>query len=352
MARKRNKTISQEQKVKAETQLKEIQRRVDYDTKDFTVELIVSKFKRGEFFVPEYQRDFIWSDENKASFIESVLLGLPIPFMFLGDCEKDGNMEIIDGVQRINTLVAFSENQLTLLELPKLNELNGFSFSDLSESQQRRFNNRTLRIIVLDEDTPNELRQDIFSRVNRSGKKVNDSEFRRGTYPGRLTDFIDKCARDSLFVSLCPVSDTQKKRHERFELVLRFFAYVNDYDSFEHKVAPFLDSFLVLHQNSFDEQGYIIEFNRMCNFVKETFPFGFAKTENATTTPRVRFEAISVGAALALSINPTLKVASVDWLDSEDFEEYTTSDASNNQGKLKRRVEYVRDQLLKDAVHE
>ena len=90
----------------------------------------------------------------------------------------------------------------------------------------------------------------------------------------------------------------------------------------------------------------------MCEFVRNTFPFGFAKTQNATTTPRVRFEAISVGVVLALRINPTLKVDNVAWIDSEDFEEYTTSDASNNQGKLKRRVEYVRDQLLKDAVHE
>jgi len=135
---KRKKTISLEQKTKAEIQLKDLQRRVDYDTKDFTVELIVEKFKRGEFFVPGYQRDFIWSDKNRASFIESVLLGLPIPFMFFGDCE-DGKMEIIDGVQRINTLVSFINHQLLLQDLPKLTELNGFSFADLSEPQRRRF---------------------------------------------------------------------------------------------------------------------------------------------------------------------------------------------------------------------
>ena len=140
---KRKKIISQEQKTKADAQLIELQRRVDYDTKDYTVELIVGKFKQGEFFIPEYQRDFIWAEKNRSSFIESVLLGLPIPFMFFGDCD-DGKMEIIDGVQRINTLVYFIENQLTLRELPKLTKLNGFSFSDLTEAQQRRFNNKSL----------------------------------------------------------------------------------------------------------------------------------------------------------------------------------------------------------------
>lgn len=82
-------------------------------------------------------------------------------------------------------------------------------------------------------------------------------------------------------------------------------------------------------------------------FVKENFPYGFAKTKKAKSTPRVRFEAISVGVALALRKNPDLKINNVEWLDSEKFKEYTTSDASNNEGKLKLRVEYVRDQLLK-----
>lgn len=74
---------------------------------------------------------------------------------------------------------------------------------------------------------------------------------------------------------------------------------------------------------------------------------GFAKTENAKSTPRVRFEALAVGVALALREKPNLSVTDIDWINSEKFKEYTTSDASNNEGKLKLRVEYVRDQLLK-----
>ena len=81
-------------------------------------------------------------------------------------------------------------------------------------------------------------------------------------------------------------------------------------------------------------------------FVREHFEFGFAKSQNATTTPRVRFEAISVGVALALKEQPELSVDNVDWIHSPEFKEHTTSDASNNEGKLVARVEYVRDQLL------
>ena len=90
----------------------EAQRKViTYDTFDFTVELLLNKFspvnpiidENKDVFIPDYQRNFVWKDEQKARFIESVILGLPIPIMFFART-KDNNMEIIDGSQRIRTL--------------------------------------------------------------------------------------------------------------------------------------------------------------------------------------------------------------------------------------------------------
>lgn len=91
---------------------------------------------------------------------------------------------------------------------------------------------------------------------------------------------------------------------------------------------------------------YRTDFERTLAFVRDHFEFGFAKSQNATTTPRVRFEAIAVGVALALKEKPDLNVDNVDWINSDAFKEQTTSDASNNEGKLAARVEYVRDRLL------
>lgn len=350
MVRKRKKVILYEQKAEADIQLKTLQKQIDYDTKDYPIEIIVAKFNKSEFYIPEYQREFVWKDKNKASFIESVLLGLPIPFMFFGGCD-DGKMEIIDGAQRVQTLVSFINDEFVLSALPKLTLLKDFKFSDLSEPQQRRFLNKTLRVIVLNESTPNDIRQDIFNRINTSGIKANESEVRRGSYPGKLTDFIDKYSKDERFVKLCPVSESQYDRHERFELLLRFFAYVNNYTDFDHSVKDFLDDFLIKNQNSFNEEAYTDDFKKTMEFVSKYFPSGFAKSKSAKTTPRVRFEALSVGVALALKVNPDLEISSIDWIESERFKELTTSDASNNQGKLKERVEYVRDQLLEGAKH-
>ena len=77
--------LTPEQSARIEEQILEKQRAIDYDTKEFTVELLVNKFESGEFFIPSYQRAFVWLRERQSKFIESVLLGLPIPFMFMAD---------------------------------------------------------------------------------------------------------------------------------------------------------------------------------------------------------------------------------------------------------------------------
>lgn len=345
------KKVTPEQVEAAERQLKELQRQVEYDTKDYTLELLLDKFEKGDFYIPDYQRQFVWKPNNRSLFIESVLLGLPIPFMFFAGCD-DGRLEIIDGAQRMQTLREFVKRKMKLSKLAKLTELDGFVFEDLSTATQRKFLNRTFRVVVLDEKTTTDIRQDLFNRINTSGVKASDSEVRRGSYPGKLTSYIEKCCKNELFVALCPISKSKAVRQERFELVLRFFAYLNDYKHFEHEVNPFLNDFLAKNLDSFDEQQYETDFIGMLNFVQKHFQFGFAKSQNATTTPRVRFEAISVGVALALRAYPDLEVKNVDWLNSEEFKVLTTSDASNNEGKLVARVEYVRDRLIEAKVND
>ena len=148
--------------------------------------------------------------------------------MFFAGCD-DGRLEIIDGAQRIQTIDEFVNQKMKLANLPKLNLLDGFCFDDLSIATQRKFLNRTFRVVVLDEKTTSDIRQDLFNRINTTGMKASDSEVRRGSYPGRLTSFIEDCCKNQLFVSLCPITKDKENRQERFELLLRFFAYLYDY---------------------------------------------------------------------------------------------------------------------------
>ena len=355
--------ITIQQRDLAEIEILQQSKTVRYDTRDFTIGYLVSEFNPNKessdenhyvnktFVIPEYQRNSIWTPADKSLFIESILLGLPIPFLFF--CERDdGTVEIVDGVQRITTLYSFINNELRLSKLQKLSSLNGFKYLDLSDAMQKKFKNRALRIIVLDGDTSLSFRQDLFSRVNRSGRKITDAEFRRGTFPGALTDFIEKCSKDVLFMKLCPLSDNKVARYARFELVLRFFAFVNQYEDFKHDVAPFLDKYLLENQQNFDKSSFLDEFTKMCEFVEKYFPNGFAKPDSQKAVPNVRFEAISVGAALALRENPDLIPTDMNWLESDGFKQTTTTDASNNPGRLKERIEFVKNSLLGVRHHD
>lgn len=344
-------TISVEKRASAEEQIRTLQKEINFDTKDYPIEVLVDKFRADDFYIPEYQRQFIWDEITKTRFIESVLLGLPIPFMFFSDNE-DARCEIIDGAQRTQTLEEFLYNDLVLMGLERLTCLNGFTFQDLPLIFQRKFKGRTLRIIVLADTTTLQTRQDIFNRINTGGKKAISSEIRRGSHTGAFMSFVEKCADDALFNKLCPISLTMKKRYEDSELVVRFFAYLNDYKNFVHRVDEFLDNFVKESETNFEELAYQNEFSMMLTFVEKHFPFGFAKSKNAKSTPRVRFEAISVGVALALREKPGLDPCSMDWLESLEFQTHTTTHASNSPGRVIGRIEYVRDMLLGDDVNE
>ena len=152
------------------------------------------------------------------------------------------------------------------------------------------------------------------------------------------------------------MSPNKEIRDERMEFTLRFFAYLENYQQFQHSVREFLDEYMRQYSSKDEENTQSMdnqeiqrmneEFERVLEFVKTHYPHGFKKTENAKETYRVRFEAISVGTALALRIKPNLTPPNMEWLDSHEFKQFTTSDASNSKPKVKSRIEYVRDKLL------
>ena len=168
--------ISEADLRKAETEIKEKQREVDYDQRHFTIDYIVQLFNADELYIPNYQRPFVWRDRQKMRFIESVILGVPISAMLFA--ADDGRLAIIDGGQRIQTLEAFLNDDLRLSGLEKLPSLNGFTFSDLPMSQQRKFVNRMPRVVVFEATTTDQTLLDIFERINTSGVKTNSNEIR------------------------------------------------------------------------------------------------------------------------------------------------------------------------------
>jgi len=333
-----------------EREIVEQQRTVRYDTKEYTVEFLSEKYTKGEIVIPEYQRNLVWSEEKKSKFIESVIIGLPIPFMF-GTENKDGFVEIIDGSQRLRTINEFLKGELELVNIEKIGSINGYIYDELPSAQKRKLKNKSLRMVLLNEVDEN-VCIDIFERINTGAEELRPSEVRKGAFKGPFYDLVLKMAAKKEFKALTPMSQKTANRGERDELALRFFCYSDIYLQFKHDVRLFLDRYTKEMNRKFAEspdlaEEYECRFNNMISFVARNFENGFAKNRNRVT-PRVRFESLSVGTCLALQEKPEVLESQidVDWLSSDDFKEHTTTHGSNNSNRLKNRIEYVRDQIL------
>lgn len=347
-----------------EAQIESHRKVVSYNIIEYPIEVIVGKYlgkddepeieggaAKAEFYIPDYQREHTWDARRKSKFIESVIIGLPIPFMFLAEVKnEEARLEVVDGSQRIRTLAEFTSDNLVLNQLKKLPALNGATFSQLSLARQRKFNRTTIRIIALSEDADEETRRDLFERINTGSDQLTDMEERRGIMHGPFISFIERCAAHPVFIDLAPLSPSYVKRREREEYVLRFFAYLEHYREFDKRVKEFLDDYVKEKMIAFDEHAMWMQFERMLNFVATNFPTGFRRPEYKTVK-RVRFEAISVGVALALSENSSLVPSPTDvWSNTPEFHKLTTSDSSNSKPKVIARIEYVRNQLKSNAL--
>lgn len=346
-----------------ETQINKLKKEVAYDTRDFTIELIVSKYKNGfdddtnEIYVPEYQRDFVWDENRQSKMIESIMLGLPVPSIFIAE-GSNGRFEIVDGSQRIRTLSAFLHDELELSGLKKITSLNGHVFSSLEVSRQRKFKNTAMSIIVLAETASEEMKNDLFERINKGADLLRNMETRKGIYHGPFTDFIYKeCSLNEKFRGMIILSKAVKNRQEYEELIVRFFAMTDNYPkytNFSRSVTRALDEYMQSENERFTkdvESNKRAAFNRMVNFVSDNFMFGFSKAEGMDTS-RILFEAISVGVHLALEKKPDLKLTGkIDvrfWTSKREFSKVIAGEYKTHAtATLKSRIDFVCNSLIR-----
>jgi hypothetical protein len=207
---------------------------------------------------------------------------------------------------------------------------------------------------VLDEATEHSTRVEMFRRLNTTGKKLHDAEIRKGAYQGPFLTLILECANSDLFKGLTPrISKASDASSERQELVTRFFVYSDNYQDFRHDVQRFLDNYLIHgneHLKADDLNRMSKEFFDAMQFIQKHCPHAFYRTEKAGVLPRVRFEAVAVGVNLALRQMPDLNVKEFDWLWGDELNALVRTDASNSGPRLRTRIQFVRDMLLKLAV--
>ncbi|MEN6535040.1 MAG: DUF262 domain-containing protein [Bryobacteraceae bacterium] len=338
-------------------QLNEQKRKVDFDTFDISVkELVSMAFDKLINIAPEYQRRFRWDERRQSVFIESVFLGIPVPSLYTA-ANQDGTWELIDGVQRLSTLIHFVGEQklrdriglkdaLRLTELQKLSEFNMLTFEELPQSVQLQFLLKPLKVTTVSDKSDLVVRFDLFERLNTGGISLTPQEIRACIYRGEFSEFLRRMAKDPNFRHLVRLPRDAEHDGTREELVLKFFAYLHEYQQFDHLVTEFLNSYMKHASERFDYAANEQLFAMVCKTLTPLFPDGIVRRGSRTRTPANLYEAVCVGAALALNAKAKITKKNIaEWIDSDELRR-VTGEGSNTRQNVARRIEFCRDQFL------
>ena len=256
---------------------------------DPSLELLAQQVERGDIIIPFYQRKYVWKIEQASRLIESFLMGLPVPQVFLYVNDED-QLEVIDGQQRIRSVAYFFEGlfgdednrgkrQIFKLKgLSERSEYNGKTFKELSPKDQRKLRNSTLRAINIKQLKPS-LRNDsvfhIFERLNTGGTQLKPQEIRNAVYRGKIVDKIRDLNENEQWQRILGLKRPDKNQKD-VELVLRLFSLFEAWEDYEKPMLEFLNRSMNEHRE-FDSP-------RAKRFI-ERFPEAVAVVDEALTKP-------------------------------------------------------------------
>ncbi|MBV6503859.1 MAG: hypothetical protein AKCLJLPJ_01953 [Fimbriimonadales bacterium] len=202
---------------------------------DFTLEVLETKFKNGDIRIPDIQRKYVWSLPQASRLIESFLLGLPVPSIFLYEEKGTGQLLVVDGQQRMRSVVYFlresfgeekkGKTTVFRLKLSAKSPWNGKKYSDLAEDDQRRLRNSVLRAFIMRQLNPEDQTsiQHVFERLNTGGTQLTPQEVRNCIYDGPFNRCLHELNVDESW-RLVLGKKAPDRRQKDVELILRFLA--------------------------------------------------------------------------------------------------------------------------------
>jgi hypothetical protein len=235
--------------------------RIFTDKSDPPVSGLYEKWKLGDLDLkPIFQRRPVWDPVRQSRLVESVMLEVPLPVIYLAETQ-DGREEVIDGQQRLTALFSFLDNKLELRGLKaikvdslKVDPQKPTLFNNLNRAMQRQIRNYSIRTITFKKESDDHLRFEIFERLNTGAVPLNNQELRNCIYRGNYNDLLIELSRDSDYRWLMGLK-TDEKRMRDVEYVLRFAAFYHaTYLKYKPSMAHFLSEDMRKHQKISQEE--------------------------------------------------------------------------------------------------
>lgn len=250
-------------------------RKISTQAYDKSVADVVRMIQDNEINLnPEYQRNYIWDNKRASLLVESIILNVPIPVIYVSQ-EEDDTWTVIDGLQRLNSLSRFFERDFKLSGLEILTELNRCDIKSLPIKACRMLKNGLLRIIVITHDSNEEIKYDIFMRLNRGSVHLNEQELRNCLYRGRLNELLKRMSNNQNWQNLLGLTSPHKRMVD-CEMILRFIALSEKWDKerkeiegYKGRMKIFLNEFMYENKNIDANKGKDWE-NLFTNTVEKT----------------------------------------------------------------------------------
>ena len=229
---------------------------------DFDVEGLNRRISRGDIVIPRFQRSYVWTLRQASRFIESLLLGLPVPEIFLSRDFDSDKYVVIDGQQRLKSIQFFYDGLFSPPTAPDTStpfkltavqkEFEGMTYETLGRNDRFRIDNSTIHATVVKQDLPakdNTSVYHIFDRINSSGTRLTPQEMRSAIYHGKLIDKLNVLNDDPVWRS---IFGRLSRRQKDQELILRFLAFYFDSDKYKPPMTEFLTQFVGKNRNPED----------------------------------------------------------------------------------------------------
>ncbi|WP_245784007.1 DUF262 domain-containing protein [Alicyclobacillus macrosporangiidus] len=342
---------------------------------DLSFNELLDMFENGELKIdPDYQRLFRWTEGAQSRFIESLILEMPVPPIFVIELDE-GIYELIDGLQRISSYMHFRGKHpmrknpdgtfhfLELVDCDIVEELNGLTYNDLPKPLEIKLKRNFIRVEVLRKESDKRLRYYMFKRLNTGGETLSPQEIRNCTIRLLSDDFnkfiIELSKNPDFKTCIANLSDEKWEQKGDQELVLRFFAFKNAREAYRHDVGDFLTEYM--EQVSDPEQPVILDYDKERECFEKTFEI-LAKTLGeqvfSATNAQGRlvskflvyhFEAFTLGIQPVLDrLDPDdsdcidkLKKVFIDIKNDPEFRQITTGGGKNYPNPLNQRIEFV-----------
>lgn len=316
---------------------------------DYPVDGLVKRIRDGAILIPEFQRKFVWKKPQASRFVESLLLGLPVPGVFFEKEQHEQKLLIIDGQQRLLSLSYFYEGlfadtkrEFTLTGVQE--QFEGKTYKTLSEEDRRRLDDSIIHATVVRQDEPSDDRGSIyhvFERLNTGGMPLSPQEIRTCVYHGPFCELLKQLNQHETWREIFGSESSRMKDHE---LILRFFALAYESDDYSRPMKGFLNKFMGIHRNlelRLTKESLTEDFTRTIDCVFKAI--GKRAFRPKSTINAAVFDAVSVAVKKRLEKGEiedfrAMETAYTSLLESDDFEQaYMKSTA--DESSVRRRIE-------------